>query len=273
MSGGCNVYDLEFDAQIPYQKITWMDFGKSGHPGEGLDVDQNPATCAPAGNCSAGIDNSFSSFLASLVSFGIVPTNPFDSVIQSGDLILLAEPLGWNNWGTSFSMGFYTGDVLQSGGSTCNFQTAYCNYHVQAESINPQTCLPYIFFYPVVMNAGVLSGGGPQSHFEIAMDFIGGIPLTLRFYMARIHAETIVTSSGKVKIDKGIIGGAIATQELFDAILALPPGTLPMDPVMVVNLLSGMLVKDMDINGDGVKDAASVSLKFKSIEGKILGVH
>jgi hypothetical protein len=123
------------------------------------------------------------------------------------------------------------------------------------------------------MNAGVLSGGGPQSHFEIAMDFIGGIPLTLRFYMARIHAETIVTSSGKVKIDKGIIGGAIATQELFDAILALPPGTLPMDPVMVVNLLSGMLVKDMDINGDGVKDAASVSLKFKSIEGKILGVH
>jgi len=274
ISGWCDVYDMEFDAQIPYQKVTWMDFGKSGQPGEGLDVDQNPATCAPAGNCSAGVDNSFASFLASLVSIGVMPTNPFDSVIQSGDMILLAEPLGWNNWGTAFSMGFYTGDVAQSGGATCNFQTAYCNYYVQAESIHPETCLPYIFFYPVVMNAaGVLSGGGPQSHFEIALDFLGGVPLTLRFYMARIHAETIITSSGKVKIDKGIIAGAISTQELFDAILALPPVTLPMDPAMVVNLLGGLLVKDIDTNGDGIKDAASVALKFKSIEGKIIGVH
>ena len=65
-------------------KINSLILGKSGHPGEGLDIDENPDTCAPVEDCSAGIDNQLSS-LAAVAQPGL------DEAIIQGTLNLVLE--------------------------------------------------------------------------------------------------------------------------------------------------------------------------------------
>ena len=73
---------------------------------------------------------------------------------------------------------------------------------------------------------------------------------------------------------QGVIGGAVKETDLIAAIEALPEGSFPggLSADVILSLLDSLLEQDIDINGDGVKEASSAGLKFIGIPGTLVGV-
>jgi hypothetical protein len=72
----------------------------------------------------------------------------------------------------------------------------------------------------------------------------------------------------------GIIGGAVPKQQLLDGINAIPDSQIspPFTKESLLQLIDGMIVNDIEIDGTEPKDAASIGLKFSAIQGTITGV-
>jgi len=60
--------------------------------------------------------------------------------------------------------------------------------------------------------------------------------------------------------------------KLLAAIDALPEDGLPFPKATIKSLLDAMVAKDIDTNGDGVKNASSIALVVSGIAAQIVGV-
>ena len=247
-------------------KLTSLQVPATGYPGDGLDLDHDAATCAPAVDCSDGIDNC----LGPVASMG---NSSLADTVAGGDLILLLQHENLRLDGTPYGLSVLIGKGLDPANATCDFQAATCDYIVNASSLDLDTCLPVGGFTNARILGGRLTAGGQGSTFPFDMTISGGIALHVDLHMATIDAAVTVGGGTLTALD-GFLGGAVPKQQIKDAILALPDTVeLPMTKEDLIGLLDLLVVPDMDIDGDGVYESASLSIRVAGIPGHVTGIE
>ncbi len=249
------------DKPSPYLvKITSLQIGTDGNPGNGLDVDGNAATCAPTGSCSAGIDNSFSG-IAALANTAI------SDAVTDGSILLLLEMAGVNlTAGGSATLNVRSA-TLDPDDLACDYQTAVCDYQIS------NTC-DIAGSLTVTLNAGgtTLSGGGPGYDLVLGIPF-SGTTLPVTVHNLKVSA-TVASSAGVVTGINGILGGAFIKQELLDTILALPDGTILGQPSAVAAaFVDTLLPVDLDLDNDMTPESVSLGLVFGSNGANVTGIQ
>ena len=267
----CDVTAITFTGDL-VQKVNYMDIGAGGHPGEALDVDSDPETCSPEGDCEAGLNNQLSGLLSQLSSFVDV-TAELESALAGGSVILLAETYGYATDGTEFTVKFYLGEPVAAL-EDCDIQTAKCDYMVDPTSFDAISCDPIILFENAHMDGDVLYAGGPDNLFSVSIPITDGAVITVTAYMAQVQA-TVAGEGDAMTWTGGLIGGAIPKEKIMEAVDQLPPDvvdSLPVSIGMIKNLLDMFIQNDVDTDDDGELDAASVGIKFGTIAGTITGM-
>ncbi len=246
-------------------KVTRMSIASTGHLGQGLDLDQNPATCAPATDCSGGIDNS----LGPIASVG----NPdIQKGIDEGDILILFEHRDFRADGQPYTLTVHAGRGLDPSNPDCDVQTQVCKYLVDKGSFDDD-CNPLVSLDNAKIAGGKLTAGGQGYVFPFELPLFGDVTLTITLYYARIEADVVV-SGDQVTFIQGILAGAVPKQQLKDAIAALPPDIeLPMPKEQIIALLDLLVQADMDGDGDGQKESASIGIQFEGIAGLITGLE
>jgi hypothetical protein len=251
------------------QKINWMSMGQGGHPGEALDVDGDPDTCAPADDCEGGLNNQLSGLLGQIKQF-VDPDAEIAKALDEGQIVLLAENVDMKTDGTPFTINMYIGD-LTADKETCDYQAAKCDYVVKLDSLDKFECKPIISFDNATLNDGALAAGGPAYDFQVAIPISDGVVLVVTAEMAQI-VGTITGEGDAMKIENGLIGGAVRKDKLMEAVDLIPEDAgLPVSKDMIKNILNMFVDPDVDTDDDGEPDGASVGVKFATIAGAIVG--
>lgn len=261
--GSGNVCGCKPTIPTTAQKLVSLQIGSAGTPGEGLDVDNDPKTCAPQGACSGGIDNALS-FIAGLANTSLV------EAVTSGNLIFMLDYLPTPGDTTPQILSLLTGEISETTPG-CDPMTTGCAFLVSPASYDADTCNPMISFDNVVLTNTVVTGGGKNSQIQISIPLGDTAQLDLTLYGAKL-AATATFSGGKLQTMSGIIGGALPKQTLLDAVAAVPEGSLPLPKTTVLALLETAIVEDVDIDGDKIPDGASMALKFSSIAAPVVGL-
>ena len=263
----CPPVDYEFSADT--QKINQMEIGKGGHPGEALDVDNDPDTCAPADDCEGGLNNQLSGLLKQLAQF-VDADAEITTALDEGQIILLSENVGLATDGSVFTINMYIGEAVADK-ETCDFQADLCEYVAKPDSLDPITCLPHIMFDNATITDGKLFAGGADSVFKFAIPISEGIIFDVAASMATISGD-YDENADPPAIVNGLIGGAVRKDKLMEAVDLIPEDAgLPVSAEMIKNLLDMFVVPDVDTDDDGEPDAASIGVKFGTIPGTITG--
>ncbi len=247
----------EFSPHV--SKLSALAIGKDGKPGNGLDVDLHANTCSPAANCSDGVDNSLS-LLSGFANEALA------DAVASGAVILLLEHRGFAVGGDPYVLAVYIG---QSAENDCDIQAETCDYYVLAESFD-DACDPIVVMDNAKVVGTQLSAGGPGYNFTFPLPLAEGVLLEVVLFHAQIQAKVTVAGGGPASLS-GVLGGAISKQDMLDAIDAVPEDQLPLSKDMILSMIDMMVTNDIDSDGDGVNDAASIGLPFAAIGGKIVG--
>lgn len=265
----CNPAAIPFSDTV--QKVVSLVFGNGGYPGEALDVDNDASTCSPAGQCSSGMDNQLSGLFSQIEMFVDVNATMMEAV-EDGSLCMLAEFLNPKFNGTPFTINMFMSEPAVPK-NQCNFQTQTCNYLVFPEGVDGESCKPVMWFDNAIVAGDKLHAGGPQYKFSMMLAFFPGAPLIVTLQMAQLTGIIEQTADGTMSIEQGVIGGAIPKEKLLTAVDNLPDDIgLPISKDMIKNLLNLFITNDMDTDGDGLKESASVGMKFNSLTGHISGV-
>lgn len=239
-------------------KLTQIEIGISGNPGEGLDVDQDPATCAPDG-CSGGIDNTLS-VIAGLANEQLA------SAVSRGDVLLVigigpldADPI---------EVAVFQAERDPSNAS-CNVQTQTCDWLVDPSFLDPSSCEP-VAAIAASRDGDRLVGGGPGTRLPFAIPFNGA---ELEVVVANLRIEADITVSGnQVSALTGVLGGAVPKATLIEGLQGLPDDALPISKEAAIGLVDSLVTNDIDTDQDGTKDAASIGIKLVGRDGRIVGV-
>ena len=209
----------------------------------GSMVDGLCCTCTPAG-CEAGIDNA----LAGLA--GLTNTSLQES-LDAGSLHLLVVL-------------DYAGDAaIVPGvqvGAACDYATEECDWRVEAG--DPENdCMPTGLLEDVVIDGDTVTAGPGIFGLSLALQ---GIELALQVKQARFEGEL---DSGGAPF--GVLAGAIAKADLAAAIDALDPEALPIPKESIKSILENVVKSDIDADGDGTPESASVGIVIETIPGEI----
>lgn len=248
-----------FSDQI--SKLTSILIGTGGKPGEGLDLDNDPATCAPSADCSGGINNSLGA-LSGLANAQLV------GAVDGGSITILLEYQKFQQG--PIDLALYLGS-LDPTNSTCDAKTQSCLYQVDPALYVLETCSSLVKL-PGTLAGNVLIAGGPDSNFPFAIPLQEGVNLEITIYGARVQG-TVTIVDGKVTAIDAILGGAVPKEALLAAVDQLPEEGLPVPKAGIKSILESVVENDIDTDGDGTKDAASIGLKIKGISGVISGLE
>jgi len=258
-TGDCDVCEV---VNTHANKVTVLQMGTSGHPGQGLDLDDDPLTCAPSTDCSGGIDNELG-ILAPFVNSGLA-----DSVDQ-GHLTYITEFVDFDKEGAPFSLNFVA-SYLSDTNPFCDFQYAECAYVVFQDALDVD-CNAIMAFDNATLDGTKLTAGGTNYTFGFQASLIGGAIMVISIANAQIEAKVQFTQGGsQIFSVQGFLGGAVDKAELLDTIGKLPDDVLPMDKEIVITMLDTLIVNDLDTDGDGTPDAASVAIRFDTIPANIV---
>ena len=242
--------------------------GDDGNPGQGLDVDENPDTCMPAGTysdgssiCSEGIDNKFA-----LVD--ILVNNELLTHFAEGNAHILYEFREWTDDGTPFDLVVHNGTV-DPANEGCDFTLPGCAFLTALKSFD-DVCQSQTIFENATINGTHLIAGGPGNLVPITIPLIGDLAVTLNIYHAKLDCEMTV-DGGQIATMVGILGGALSKAELFAAINTVPEVDLPMPKDQIFGLLNLLLVPDIDVDGDGTKESISIGMLLEADQAVITG--
>ena len=257
---GCVLCDPELPPVAA--KMTVVALGNGGHPGQGLDLDGDPMTCAPETDCSAGINNNLG-VLGSIPQVG----DALAAAVTGGSLMLLA--------------GFYdldqptlTASVFQAeldpSNVDCDFQNASCSYQVSESLFDPTTCAPLVSL-PGTLTGDQLVAGGEGTSLPFAIP-LGDAQLDVVIFDVQL-VGTLTMDGGTVTGLTGVLGGAIPKDVLLAAVDNIPAGTLPdgIEPSTIAFFL-GLIDNDIDTDGDDVLDALSIGIVLEGIGATVTGV-
>lgn len=235
-----------------------------GNPGSGLDVDGDLTTCAPAEDCGGGVDNAVA-VLASFVNPGITDS------IEAGVVKWLIDLRDARTDGVDFQMSVYDSG-LAWGDETCDFQRETCSYDIASLSLDP-TCAPYFGFENARIADGRLTAGGTGELISMVLPLSDDELLAVTIAEARAEAAVTLGPDGRVTGLNGIIGGAIPKAQLIEAVRGLDPSnfSLPgLTPAEAADLLDLLITADIDLDGDGLPEAASVAMRIATIPATIV---
>lgn len=244
-------------------RVVQMTFSTDGLPGSGLDLDGDPSTCAPVGNCSNGIDNAMAA-LAPVINGPIneaIEVGTLHYVVDLSSLTLDGEPFPFAVLDTSLAP--------SSAAASCDWNKDECSYVASQFSYDPD-CKPYFGLPNGTVVGNTFKGGGPGyvMTMAVALSGVGLIPITLR--NAQVQGVVITDPvTNTIKGLNGIFAGASPKQQLYDTIANLDDETLPIDKATVLGLIDQLLVNDIDLDGDGEDDSASVALRFVTIPANL----
>ena len=244
-------------------KITSLLVMADGKPGSGLDVDENPDTCAPIDDCGGGVDNALS-ILAGLVNPGITDS------IEDGVVKWVIDLRHATTDGVAFPLSIYDSGLAFD--ESCDFQNAVCDYDVAALSFDA-ACDPYFRFENAKITNNRLTAGGRDQLISMVLPLVGGSLLAVTIASARTEATVTVDVNGRVTALNGIIAGAIPKAQLIEAVRELDPNnfSLPgLTPAAAADLLDTLVTADIDLDGDGLAEAASVSMRIATIQARIV---
>lgn len=242
-------------------KVTSLTLGTDGNPPNGLDIDANPATCAPTNKCSQGVDNALSAF-AGLVGSAL------QDAVDNGDIVLLMEHRDYNVTGDPYTLSVYIGQVVDP---ACDATTTTCSFTVSPDSFNEQ-CQPLVQLDNATISGLTLRAGGPGYNFPFQFPISETAILEVTLYSAQIQG-TLTFSAGLPSVVNGVLGGAINKQQMLTAVQNLPPEVeLPLDKAMIIQMLNSMVKVDIDTDGDGLLDAASAGMPFVAYDALISGM-
>ena len=240
-------------------KVVDLKIGKGAAVGEGLDLDNNPKTCAPKSSCTGGIDNALGA-LAGLVN------GQLDKPVASGSIMLLVEFLGFKQGPVEVAI--HQGQ-LDPSNKTCDHQKQTCKYWADTSLIDPVTCAPKASLKGTLVGSK-LTAGGKGTNFPFVLPLQDGVNLNLTLYDLQL-VGTVTTTNGKLTGMTAILGGAVLKSDLEKAIDALPEEGLPIPKATIKALLASTVDIDIDIDGDGKPEASSIALKLKAIPAIITG--
>ena len=239
-------------------KITVYAVGEDGTQGNGLDLDGDLSTCAPAGDCQAGVDNA-------LAVMAAVVNAPLTAAVEDGISMLVFEMGAATFDGQDFPLAIYDTELTNASlAAGCDYQAKTCSYYPVQTSFGPD-CEAWASFDAARMSAGKLEAGGPHSTVSLVFDVSESSQFVLSLARAQVRGVYTLGDDGLVDSVYGVIGGAVPKQQLIDGILGVDEADLPIDKETAVSLLELLVVEDIDLDGDGTPDAASAGVRFEAI--------
>lgn len=195
--------------------------------GQGLNIDGNLGTCAPSGNCNAGIDNQ-------LAGLGAIANGALGGAIADGTLHVLFTLDTFGN-GTHLVSG-YTGEGHTPFGcgnndpnDPNNFNNAAftCNYDVKTSSleVNDKCKVGSEINLPVTISGvtgspgtGTASGPPPGQSASFSINFSG---FQINAENVKVAANFTHDGAGHVSAVNGVIGGSVKLTSLSDIVSGL----------------------------------------------------
>lgn len=246
----------------------------------GPDVQKISAlSLAPAAEgCDLDGDGKVNNALTkALATFQKQANDGLDKGVKDGSLVIAMETAGFKSDGTEFTTNILVGDVDASN-KTCDVvnDTANCKYTASINSYDfkaaTPACPPVVSFPNFKVDKGAMTAGGPKQVFAFSLP-ITDIILTLKISQAKLQGEVAGTTKWE-GTKKGLICGAVVKKDIEAAIDAVPDEQLAklMDKATLKGLLATLLVPDIDVDGDGTKEAVSVAIKFETVGGQITGM-
>ncbi|MBM4353795.1 MAG: hypothetical protein FJ109_08360 [Deltaproteobacteria bacterium] len=250
------------------QKIVKLAVGSGGYPGQSLDIDEDSTTCSPAQFCQDGIDNMLSSLTTQLLQF-VDTSSELSKALEAGDVILVLESPAWNKDSSAFLLRIW-GGTPNHPKETCDFQTEECDFAVSP--LPDGTCGPLAELDNARFVDGVLTAGGVSATMKLVLPYGNGVFLTVTVHLLHLVAQEVPFGDGWA-LGSGVMAGAIPKNDLMEAVDSLPDDAgLPVSKDMVKNLLDMFVKPDIDTDGDGELDAASIGLVFQTIPAVLEGL-
>lgn len=239
-------------------KVVSLELMSDGNAGSGLDVDGDPTTCAPEGSCAAGVDNELS-MLASLM-------NPaMSSSITDGVVKWVADLSEVKLDGSPFGFSIYDSQLSAASQiAHCDFQVDMCSYDTAPLSFGPD-CSPYFHLNGMRIAGNTMSGGGDGQLISMVLPLATGALISVTIANAQVEATLTFDAADHVTGMNGIVAGAIPKAQLMAAIAGLDQDDLPIDKEAALQLLDILVVPDIDLDGDGLEEAASLGMRFRTI--------
>ena len=241
-------------------KLVSAAISTTGNPGDALDLDGDPTTCAPAGNCSGGAHNA----LAAIAGFA---NTSLQGAVEDGSVMLLVD---FQTFGQGpVTMALHQG-ALDAGNSGCDFQTQSCQYTVDPSLLDATTCAPVVALDGTLTGESLV-GGGKGTNFPFSIPF-GDSALSIEIFDVQI-AGTVKQANGQITaFEDVVLGGAVPKASIKAALDQLPADALPIPKDTIAQLLDTLVASDIDTDGDGVKESASIGLKLSGIPATLVGV-
>jgi len=265
-TNACPTCNLLFGSSA--SKLIQFQIGTSGAPGDGIDVDGDPKTCAPAANCSGGIDNA-AALLAGFIN------KPIIASVDDGTLTFVAELAGYVGEGIPFTLNLYYAEMAkESKDAGCKPHAEVCKWLIGQSALTAQ-CKPKFSFASAMVKNGKLEAGTKDTVFAMDASMIGAKNATLYVKGARILGEvTFVAGTNEVKAVQGILGGAVPQTAIVDIIGSLDASAFAafgLSKAQVLTIVEAVLEIDQDVDGDGQKDAASIGIRFSGVGAVLAG--
>ncbi len=258
----CDVCDVP--ATTFANKIISLEVAADGNAGSGLDIDDDPSTCAPESlGCGGGVDNALAP-LAAVMNPGISDS------IELGAVKWVIDLRNQRVDGQPFDIEVYDSMAqLDAFGNPCDYQADTCEYEVAQNSFDP-ACHAYFRLENVRVTGGKITGGGNDQLIRMVLPLKGGSVLGITIASARFEGEVALDAQGKIKSMNAIVGGAIPKTQLLQAINDLEPSALPVDKATATMLINEIIVNDTDLDFDGLDEAASVAMRIRTIKAVIV---
>ncbi|GEM_PF-2692809 len=254
MGSGCS-YPTKFGPNI--QKVSYFQIAQSS---QGCDLDGNKKPNNVFGNI--------------LKLYPAVNTELKKS-IDDGLFVLLLEAPEYKTDGTTFGINGLLGD-LDFSNSKCSPTSPFanCKYTVDTDNYaagpSGTTCPAQVHFDPSTVKKGELQAGGTKGQtITISLPIATGLDVTL----------TQVTLQGYVKgptkwteTKPAKLCGVITKDDFDKAIDSVPADSwkqINLTKEQVKTIIAAFVNPDIDINGDGKKDAMSIAMLFESVPGQI----
>ena len=254
----------------PVSKTATLAFTTLAKAGQGLDLDNNPATCQPQGDCQDGVENLFA-------KMGIFITDQFApnlaTAVAEGRLGLLLEHETPGPASGPYDLNLLFGRRVDP--TSCNPAGPNCNYRVlAAEVLSP--CTPRFTMNNASINGNVLTAGG--SDFKARIYFVVGTTLVpVDLWAARVQA-TVTVQNGVVTGGTGVLAGGVNVRALIQALESVPASQFsPYTKDQVIQQIDSRLCAsvnecgDMNTDGRPGNDSASIGLPFTLVTGNVVG--
>jgi len=269
---GCWSPEDWFEVSDTALKVNQLQISGASQAGHALDIDEDPDTCAPIGDCIDGLDNGFAATADLVPTLFELLNSLLASSLQEGTLVILMDPLDTVTEGEEFLLQFYSGAPV-AGRNTCDWQTEACEYLVDPASYNYDTHSPGVNAEGLLAE-GHLIAGGAGALFLFNVDVVEGLVIPFLFLEVHIEADATLDGNKISSLENGVLGAAVEKAWLMD-FCHDPEGVI----LELVNPLEGMcsiledqLQPDIDWDGDGTAESVSFALEFSAIPAMMVGL-